>query len=374
MENFYFDLLKTWCDGMLAHQLKDMGPAFDGALLCPACRYAHARCDNAVYPFLYMADATGDTRYVDAAIAVEKWQREAAFCDDGSCYNDTHASWAGITVFSAVALCEALERHSSLLPASVKAQWEEKLAKEGQWLRANLDGHAKTNINYLATNACALALVGKYLGNEEWMAQAKHLARYALARFTEHGLLWGEGQPWDKVTARGCRPIDIGYNVEESVPSLIKYAVALGDEEALDQLTDVLRKQLFFFLPDGGWDNSFGSRNNKWTYYGSRTSDGCCAGYALLAGRDPRFAEVAHRNLKLMEKCTWDGLLAGGPDYEKAGEYPCIHHTFTHANALTAALDAGIADMPLGAKLPLDEATTGAYTVPELGCIAVNMN
>ena len=152
----------------------------------------------------------------------------------------------------------------------------------------------------------------------------------------------GEGIPHDRVTERGCRPVDIGYNVEESVPLLIRYALAAKDEPLLEQLTRILRKQLEFMMPDGGWDNSFGTRNNKWTYWGSRTSDGCQAGYALLAERDPVFAEAIGRNTALLERCTGNGLLYGGPEYIKNGEPPCVHHTFTHINALAAVLDAGI--------------------------------
>jgi hypothetical protein len=84
-----------------------------------------------------------------------------------------------------------------------------------------------------------------------------------------------------------------------------------------------------FMLPDGAWDNSWGTRNFKWTWWGSRTSDGCHPAYRLLADRDPRFAEVSRRNLALMAACTHDGLLYGGPHYRAAGYAPCIHHTFS---------------------------------------------
>ena len=93
------------------------------------------------------------------------------------------------------------------------------------WLYHELTEDAPTNINYTATNAAALALTGKYFDNEAYIAQAEHLAAYALEHITPNGLLYGEGKPRDVVTPRGCRAIDIGYNVEESIPSLVKYAV-----------------------------------------------------------------------------------------------------------------------------------------------------
>ena len=119
-------------------------------------------------------------------------------------------------------------------------------------------------------------------------------------------------------------------------------------------------------LPDGAWDNSFGSRNNKWTYYGSRTSDGCQAGYALLADRDPAFAEASLRNALLMQACSKDGLLHGGLQYVEHGEPACVHHTFTHANAITCALDAGIEQYAERAALPEDAGYTPIRYFPEL--------
>ena len=40
-----------------------------------------------------------------------------------------------------------------------------------------------------------------------------------------------------------------------------------------------------------------------------------------------------------MAACTHEGLLFGGPDYEAAGQPPCVHHTFTHAKVLAEILD-----------------------------------
>ena len=50
-------------------------------------------------------------------------------------------------------------------------------------------------------------------------------------------------------------------------------------EELFDKIKGILQEK--DKLPDGAWDNSFGTRNYKWSYRGSRTSDGCAAGYGL---------------------------------------------------------------------------------------------
>jgi hypothetical protein len=73
---------------------------------------------------------------------------------------------------------------------------------------------------------------------------------------------------------------------------------------------------------------------------------------------EPRFREVARRNLELMADCTHDGLLYGGPEFFAHGDLPCIHHTFTHAKALATVLDRGTfeAEPAERPKLPRDEA------------------
>ncbi|HEX7962639.1 MAG TPA: hypothetical protein VF493_22205, partial [Terriglobales bacterium] len=153
--------------------------------------------------------------------------------------------------------------------------------------------------------------------------------------------LFGEGHPQTALTNKNCRPVDLGYNVEESLPALALYALATNDKAVLEDVVAALRTQMEFMLPDGGWDNSWGSRNYKWTWWGSRTSDGCHPAYVLLAQEDPKFLEVAWRNLELMSSCTNNGLLYGGPHYFAHGDLPCIHHTFTHAKALATVLDRG---------------------------------
>ena len=338
----YLELLKQWGDALLRLQIRQMDdPSLDGGILCPACKHIHGRCPDAIYGLMTLADRTGEKKYLDGARALFRWQ-ENLLCDDGSLYNDANSEWNGITAFAVINLCEALTFHGHLLQRAEKEEWENRMRLMGRWVEKTIVPGFETNINYYAGSAAVQALLGRYFGCQELLESARKCAEYVRTHFTENGLLVGEGIPHDKVTERGCRPVDIGYNVEESVPLMIRYALAAEDEPLLEQLTHILQQQLEFMMPDGGWDNSFGTRNNKWTYWGSRTSDGCQTGYALLAERDPIFVEAIGRNTTLLERCTGNGLLYGGPEYIKNGEPPCVHHTFTHINALAAVLDAGI--------------------------------
>ncbi len=365
LENEVFNLLKDWCDGLIRLQIDMPGQDdFDGAFLCPACKVIHGRCHDAVYPLICVADRTGDVRYLTAAKKLFKWG-ENMLCDDGSLYNDGHSAWNGITVFNAVALHDALVHHGHLLDTETKAAWEARLLAMSEWLHSRLVVGLVTNINYFATNACAMALLGRYFGREDYIELSRSLLSHSLEHLTGNLLLFGEGKPNDAFTAKGCRPIDVGgYNVEESLPSLCRCAMELGDQEALGTLIQSYRSHLDWMLPDGAWDNSVGTRNFKWTYWGSRTSDGCQEALFRLGKSDPVFAEAALRNLRLYEKCSHDGLLFGGPDYYRHGEKACVHHTFCHAKVLAGVLDEGLYDFE---RVPLpSDVFRGMKYYPEM--------
>jgi hypothetical protein len=367
--NLYSELLKRWVDGLIARQVTAIrDPALYGGILCPACALIHGRCADAVYPLLRMARTTGDSGYLRAAVLVHDWSERQVSRPDGSWVNDvTLSSWKGITVFHTIALAEALQHHGSVLDSATRQRWTERLARAAKFL----DGFMtmKTgNINYPITSSFCFAIVGAVLEDPHYLDRARQMAHASLEYLTPNGLLFGEGHPQTGVTRKKCRPVDLGYNVEESLPSLALYALVTNDKPVLAQVIAALRTHMEFMLPDGGWDNSWGSRNYKWTWWGSRTSDGCYPAYALLSQDEPTFREVAWRNLEMMAACTHNGLLYGGPHYFAHGDLPCVHHTFTHAKALATVLDRGGADLrPVQRlSLPRDEAY-GLKSYPEIG-------
>jgi hypothetical protein len=337
--NLYAQLLQTWCDGLLTHQSTNPDPALRGALLCPACAIIHGRCGDAVYPLLRVAHTTGKAKYLEAALLVHEWSEQQVSRADGSWINDvTLSSWKGITVFHAIALAEALHHHGAILDTATRQRWTDRLARAAKFLDTFITIETG-NINYPVTASHCFALCAQVLGDHHYNDRAHALAHAALEHFTPNGILFGEGHPQTAITPKHCRPVDLGYNVEESLPALAQYALLTNDQPVLDQTIAALRTHMEFMLPDGSWDNSWGSRNYKWTWWGSRTSDGCHPAYVLLAQHEPKFLEAAHRNLELMSACTHNNLLYGGPDYFAHGDQPCIHHTFTHAKSLATVLD-----------------------------------
>ena len=362
------ELLQDWGDALVRLQVNEPGnPQLHGSFRCPACNIIHGRGGDAVYPLLHLAQHTGDRRYSDAAVRAVEWTRNIDAPDGAWTLDVDPKSWKGTTVFGAIAMGEALERHGRLLDATVREAWRSRLRKAADYL---LDTFtiATGNINYPVTATHALLLMGRIFEDERYTARAKELARAVRAFFTQpNQLIFGEGKPADEKSPRGCLPVDLGYNVEESLPALAQYALMADDHELRDQVVNSLASHLEFMLPDGGWDNSWGTRNYKWTYWGSRTSDGCQPALVMLADRHPAFAAAAARNTQLLRACTKDGLLYGGPHYAAHDAPACVHHTFCHAKALASALDTLTPDASFDLDQPLPrESADGVREFPEI--------
>lgn len=367
----YEQLLKNWCDSLIRLQIRGYGAPHDGGFLCPACTAIHGRADNAFYPFLYLYKTTGDHRYYEAAELVFHWHSRM-LTRERAAYNDLNNLWTGTTTFSTIGYYKALTKTGDVMAPELKAAVETRLSEAAAWVYENMRLPMKfsTNINYYAAAATVFADCGTYLHKPEYLAEGRKMIDYCMGYFAEDGLFIGEGFPHNEVTARGCRPVDMGYDLEESIPCLAEAAEVLNDEPLERKLAELMVKNLAFILPDGGIDNSFGSRNNKWTYWGSRTSDGCIAALMQLGKYAPVLYEAAYRNADLLLSCTKDGLLYGGRDYIRLGLKPCTHHSFCHAVALADALQEGLSEAQHNAlgkqTLPCEQPGPALTHFPEI--------
>ena len=338
-------LLKEWCDGMIKHQVNDPSrPELHGVLECPACKergVIHGRCHDAVYPFMHMAHVTGERKYLEAAINVMEWSRNVTG-EDGRWTNDLPAnSWHGTTIFGAIALAEAIHYHGEILDPVVLESWKARLAFAAEgYLWKQFTKIDFTNVNYGFTSLYGFNLLGHVLHEEKYIDRSRTFAKGVKNYLTEpNRLLFGEGKPHDNRSGKNLLPVDLGYNVEESLNGAVLYALEENDAELLELLTQSLNAHLRFMLPDGGWDNSWGTRQAKWTYWGSRTSDGCQPAFSMMAARNPAFGTAAFKNAELLKRCTANGLLHCGPHYVSNGFKPCIHHTFAHAKVMAFVQD-----------------------------------
>lgn len=367
-EKLTSQLLTTWCDAMVDTQIDNPEkPEVHGTLYCEACNRIHGRCMDAVYPFLYMADKTGKQKYLDAAINVMKWSENVSMPDGSWTVVPDPKTWKGITVFGAIALGEALHHHGHVLPKKIRDNWTKRLQKAAEFIHKNFTIDY-SHINYAFTAVYGLNFLGRMFKNEAYINHSRQLANEVPNWLTKpNKLIFGENKPADRPSAKGLLPVDLGYNVEETLNGLVQYAVMEKDEQLLQLLTESMEGHLEFMLPDGAWDNSWGTRQNKWSYWGSRTTDGCQPAFALMAYRNTAFGTAAFLSTELLERCTVNGLLAGGLHYESHEIKPCLHHSFAHAKSLAFILDntEKLSDISKKTALPRSKAD-GIQHFPEL--------
>ena len=364
------ELLTSWCERLLKLQVKGYGAPHDGGFLCPACSVIHGRADNAFYPFMLLFRRTGKQEWLDAALAVFRWHNRV-LQPNGTAYNDLNNLWTGTTTFSAIGYAKALRHCGDAMDADLRKRVEDRLRAEADWVYESfrIPAKVRTNINYTAAAACVFAMYGSLFNSDAYRSEARRAFNYCLAHASDNGFIAGEAGPHDAATARGCRHIDLGYNIEETLPCLAEAAEALGDKTLMKRAAAVLRAQLEFMLPDGAIDNSIGTRNIKWTYYGSRTSDGCLGALAVLRDYDPVFREAARRHFALLAACSHDGFLYGGRRYRKIGLPACTHHSLCHAVALADAIQNGFGTQVMAYRdlpLPCEEPAIHCRHFPEL--------
>ena len=338
--NPYYDLLKSWCDRLIELQLTDTNEKImTGGILCPSCAMIHGRIGDAVYPFVLLYDQTKDEKYLNAAKLVMRWTKNNTFRRVGCYGNDKLSTWCATTAFFATALGKTLLYHGKCLDADTYDAWYNEFLQMIAFCEDYLP-KIGANINYYAAFSALNALAFKLTGNESYKPKAYHWAAYVKEQIDEDFLLAGEGE-YGAVTPKGCVYVDLGYNVEESLVSMVEFAYFVDDDAYMQLAEKMYKAHICFMLPDGAWDNSWGTRANKWTYWGSRTSDGAGGALSILAARDAVFAEAAERNFELLCRCTKNGHLFGGPMYASYGEAPCVHHAFAHAKSLCDMINHG---------------------------------
>lgn len=335
--NEYFNLLKTWADSLISLQVTDSKhKEFYGGIMCPACKLMHGRIGDTMYPLVYLYSVTGDKKYYNAAKLSFTWVINNMQKNKGVFINDANSTWYGITSFFNIQLGELLYELKEFIDPEDYKHWYKTYEDTCEFLYSDKFPPKNAVVNYIVATATSMAIAWKLTGKEQYYEKAKKFAKIVLKHFTDEGFLFGEGKiPTLTSTPKGCYAVDIGYNVEESLPNLAIYLKYIDNDDDIKTIVlKSLKAHLDFLLPDGAWDNSWGARTAKWTYWGSRTSDGSQIAYEYFADYDDAFFEAAHRNFELYKKCTVNGLLAGGLHHNEMNEPVCIHHSFCHLKGI----------------------------------------
>jgi hypothetical protein len=346
---------------LLRHIQQDKNAQDYGTITCPQCHLYHTRAAEAVYPFAYEYQQTGNETYLKAAVNVGNWlikQQQS----DGSWF-ETPEEWTGTSTDQALMMALAYPILKPYLSKKESVQWLQSIEKAGDYLEKVMSPQF-ASINYCATTTATLMYVNSLIDKKAYQEKARELARQVIAKMDHDYFLTGEGG-----RVFGAKyGVDLGYNMEMSLWGLALYARLTNDSVVNACVEKSLKNHLAFVYPDGSLDASWGIRSNKWTCFGSATSDGCLLLFSLFMNKNDQYRTAAIKNMQFLETCTQNGIVGFGPlYYDIFKNLPCIYPTFTKAKNLAMAMAFVSADIGEIKPLPLDE--TGIRYFPTLNVV-----
>jgi len=360
-------VLKNLNSALLGYVQQDKHSPDYGAIDCPHCKLYHTRAAEAVYPFAFEYQKTGNKAYLKPAINLGNWlikQQE----ENGS-WKETPEEWTGTTTDQALMMSIAYPILEPHLTKQEKQNWLHAIEKAGDYLEKVMSPQF-ASINYCATTTATLMFIYKLIPKEVYRAKARQLAHQTIAKMDHDYFLTGEGGRVFGVKYG----IDLGYNMEMSLWGLALYARLANDGLVMQNVEKSLEKHLTFIYPDGSLDASWGIRSNKWTCFGSGTSDGCQLLFSLFLDKNDQYRTAAIKNIQYLETCTKNGIIGFGPlYYDIFDEQPCIYPTFAKAKNMAMAIAFVDADYDAGemAPLPLDE--NGLHFFPTLNLVTARL-
>jgi hypothetical protein len=329
----YAKTLLILSDELRSRQIINKSDVNFGAISCAQCNVLHTRAGEAMFPLIVTYKITGDDSYLTSALNLADWlinQQQ----DDGS-WKETPEEWTGTTTDQLLMMVLSYDIISERLHENQHKRWKRSIEKAADYL-ASVMNNEFASINYCATTAASLSATFQIVPKEKYLLKSKELARTIIAKMDEDGFINGEG---GKVH-NSKLGVDLGYDLEMSLWGLGYYSKLTNDPIVNEAVKNSLKNHLFFIYPDGSMDNSWGIRSNKWTTYGSATSDGCQILFTMFAEIDPLYPTAAYKNLQAIRTCIHDSLLDYGPHYRDIFiNDPCIYPTFAKAKNLAFAYE-----------------------------------
>ena len=345
-----FPLLQRLNSIIVSYQCSDKSNEEYGAIYCPGeCLY-HTRAAEAIWPLAYEYSVTGDDKRLEQALILADWLFSVQ--QEGGEWKETPEEWTGTTTDQLLMLLLTYPVVEPSLDKERKAAWLSSMEKSADYLQEKMSNRF-ASINYCATTTATLSEAYLLFGKDSYLSKAKELADMIIAKMNLEYFIEGEGGREGDYKYG----VDLGYNLEMSLWGIAKYAINTGDSQVLETVLKSAHNHLAFVYPDGMMDYSTGIRSNKWTIYGSGTSDGPLPLFALLSEYDEAFASAAVRNIEQINKniCSC-GLLGLGPSYDQIWSFsPCIYPTFTKAKSLAMSLSWLKDDPAKIVQLPCDK-------------------
>lgn len=328
----YATTLFQLSDALLQRQVHVTNSPDHGAITCAHCNVLHTRAAEAVYPFTVAWTIGRKHEYLNGAKSTAAWLLKQQQ-PDGS-WKETPEEWTGTTTDQLLMLLLSYPLLADSLTNMEQQAWKSSMRKAADYLMKVMTPEF-ASINYVATTTATLAKAWELLGNETYRLRATALAHRTISKMDDDGFLNGEGGRSHK----NKMGVDLGYNMEMSLWGLGLYAKVCGDTLVKRYVAHALKSHVNFIYPDGSLDGSWGIRMNKWTMFGSATSDGCQGLFSLFSDDDDRYAAASYKNLQFLRtNILPDGLIGYGPQYaELFNKPPCIYPTFTKAKNLALA-------------------------------------
>ncbi|MBC8402297.1 MAG: hypothetical protein H8E14_12480 [Candidatus Marinimicrobia bacterium] len=340
---------------LLDLQISDEDDPNFGAIRCPKCNILHTRASEAVYPFAVAYKYFGEDRYLQAAIRTGNWLIKQQL-EEGE-WKETPWEWTGTTADQLLMMVNSypiLEQHFS---PEEKTNWLNSIKRAADYLVKYMSPDF-ASINYCPTTAAALAITYNLVGDKAYIAKARHLAHWTVAKMDDDGFIHGEA-----ARVLGVKyGVDLGYEMDMSLWGLALYARVSNDDQIMDKVRKSLAKNMYFVYPNGAIDGSWGSRCYKWTTFGSKTADGCQILFSLFADENPSYATAGLRNLEYLRTMIKDGMIGSGPLYWEIFEgKPCNYATFARAKNLAMTVEFGSRTASPPAPIPADKPSWLAY-------------
>lgn len=343
---------------VMKHVNSDKDSPDYGGIYCPHCKLYHTRAAETVYPFAYEYHKMGNKTYLRAAINAGNWLIKQQ--EDNGAWLETPEEWTGTTTDQVLMMALAYPILKSHLSKKEKDSWLHSIEKAGDYL-VKVMSPQFASINYCATTTASLMAVNEIINKQSYQNKARELAYQVVGKMDQDYFLTGEGGRVFGVKYG----IDLGYNLEMSLWGLALFA-QLAKDDAVKQIVEKsLAQHLYFIYPDGSMDASWGIRSNKWTCFGSGTSDGCQVLFSLFMDKNDQYRTAAIRNIQFLKTCMKNGIVGFGPLYYNMYDcQPCIYPTFTKAKNMAMAVALAKADVGKVPQLPLDK--TGMHYFPTL--------
>jgi hypothetical protein len=316
---------------IVGQQVKETADSNFGAIRCVHCDVYHTRAAESVFPLYVSYTITQDKKYLKAAIDVGNWLTKQQLAD-GS-WKETPEDWTGTTTDQLLMLAETYEGIRQYLSSAEQSAWLLTIRRAADYLMKVM-APEWASINYVATTTATLARVHRIVPDPKYLVRARELAHRTISKMDDDGFLTGEGGR-EHANKYG---VDLGYNMEMSLWGLGYYARMTNDTLVEREVRRALLTHSWFIYPDGSMDASWGIRSNKWTTFGSATSDGCQVLFTLFVDDQPYYAAAAFKNLQYLRTNIRNGYVGYGPQYwELFSKPPCVYPTFTKAKNLALA-------------------------------------